>query len=313
MLTRAASRAHHPRTRQSAAPPLASRPESPPRTGQPDRKARSLRPARPKKLPAASTKSLAKCIAKPRVKKVEVDEMAKGFTVEARQHLLDHGLDLPPCVREPPERSASIYILERMHDLPALRRFLDDLRNWRLLMDLKAEFIEQVVCQKVPTHQQKAIMRRVDHVLCGTREAFYSVENCVKRMKQVLQMPGGFERLCAREYLLEEEPGPFWQLRVLLLLILLIDDRNQPGILCPRDLDSRTCAICLESVREVGTRPWLQLEPCRHFLCASCGEEQLRRDGAMGRWSDGAMGKCPLCRRGIVGAGYSMAHFSLLL
>ena len=113
----------------------------------------------------------------------------------------------------------------------------------------------------------------------------------------------GVERLCAREYLLEEEPGPFWQLRFLLVLIRLIEESNQQGILNPRDLD-RTCAICLESVREKGAQsPWLQLEPCRHFLCASCGEEQLSRDEA-------GMDQCPICRRVIVCTAYSLAKFS---
>ena len=145
------------------------------------------------------------------------------FTPDKRQRALDQN-ELPAAVRTPVERSSSLYILKRMHDVRAVRKFMD--ANSKMLKGAKKAFVAQVRA-RAPKLSHRGLERRVHETLCGQPDQQYSVENCVSRLAIVRDgptkqgEPSGFDRLCASEYLSETTSGPFWQLRILLVLIMI--------------------------------------------------------------------------------------------
>ena len=222
-----------------------------------------------------------------------------GFTVKRRRQALENsGEGLPPAVREPPERSAAVYIVERMHNVPAVRAFLNAPAHRERLHAEKRGLVQHVR-MRVPLSRHGAILPRIRGTLGDAPGHRYSVENVLARLAAVKDSPRGFERLCAYEHFDEDEPGPFWQLRILLILMLVIEDCGCASILAERSMDDAKCAICLDSLADMEEMSrWLQLEPCRHWLCASCGDEQARRRGVK---------KCPVCRCEVVCDAYAVA------
>ena len=228
-----------------------------------------------------------------------------GYSAAQREHALRNRLRLPRAVRVPPEASAAEYVLERLENGVAVREFLDDPANRAQLHAEKTLFIEGMR-KRAPEHGRKAIEDRIRGTLTGTRGHRYSIEKVIGRMHKVRWVqtkpgePTGRDMLRASEYLNEERPAVFWQLRTLLLLIMIIEDLGwSERVLSPRDVHEAKCAICLESLHEKGAMSaWRQLEPCRHWLCESCHEEQTEAH---------RLGRCALCRAEIVEAAIAVA------
>lgn len=224
-----------------------------------------------------------------------------GFTHAKRQRVLSEHKGLPRAVRVPPERSATIYILARMSNVDKVREWLDDATNEDVLRREKRAFYTRIRTEwDGPT---ASIEKRAHQTFCGRAEQPYSVESCLARLRAVSnQKPTkddvpAFDRICASEYLDEDQPGPFWQLRLLQALVMIIDHSGAKGILAARDTDNSQCAVCLETIHDQGdASEWMQLEPCRHWLCSRCGEEHIVREGAT---------RCHLCRKPIVSASYA--------
>jgi hypothetical protein len=80
-------------------------------------------------------------------------------------------------------------------------------------------------------------------------------------------------------------PGAFWQIRIIAVLVMIIDD-CESAILADSSTADDRCAVCLESMTEVGAMN-AQIEPCRHWLCLECAREALVHRG---------ISTCGLCR-----------------
>lgn len=228
-----------------------------------------------------------------------------GFSAAERERALGNQLRLPRAVRVPPEASSAEYVLARLENVNAVREFLDAPANKARLQAEKTNFIAGMR-QRAPEHGRSAIEDRIRGTLIGTRDHRYSVENVIGRMHKVRWAqtkpgkPTGRDMLRASEYLNQERPAAFWQLRTLILLIMIIEDLGwSERVLSPRDVHEAKCAICLESLHEKGAMSaWRQLEPCRHWLCESCHEEQTEAHH---------LGTCALCRAEIAEAVLAVA------
>ena len=72
--------------------------------------------------------------------------------------------------------------------------------------------------------------------------------------------------MCLRsEHLSEDNPGPYWQLLILLTVIDLVAELDDSGtVLGEVHVDDYVCGICLETLLEKGpVSTWEQMEPCR--------------------------------------------------
>lgn len=228
-----------------------------------------------------------------------------GFSAVQRERALSSHIPLPRAVRVPPEASAAEYVLTRLENVVAVREFLDDPVNKAQLEAEKTFFIKGMRT-RAPERGRRAIEDRIRGTLIGTRDHRYSVEKVVGRMNKVRWAetkpgePTGREMLRASEYLSEDSPAAFWQLRTLLLLVMIIEDLGwSERVLSPRDIHEERCAICLESLHEKGAMStWRQLEPCRHWLCESCHTQQTEAH---------SLGTCALCRAEIAEAVIAVA------
>merc|ERR1712194_794023 len=153
---------------------------------------------------------------------------------------------------------------------------------------LKTARRETAVLMKADTCMTswRTLESRINAIFLGKHNSRYGVESCLGRPERARDSPGGQEELRASEHLDKDRPGPYWQLMALLGLITAIQ-KGDPSVL--GDIgEVDPCAICLESPHEKGSMSeWLQLEPCRHWLCATCANEHVLVRGAR---------KCCLCR-----------------
>ena len=221
-------------------------------------------------------------------------EAYRGYTVEARQRALAGGAKLPLAVRVPPEILATYYVYMRLRNVKAVRRFLDAPRNERVLQASTKVMLKRALEDILP-HQRFDVRRRIHETFGGLPKSKHSVENWVALIKTMEAMPDAADRHRAREHLDVSDPGPYWQLLCLTVLVGAIERSGQQGILVSRSAtteeDSR-CAICLDTLAEKGSGSmWMQFEPCRHWCCSNCGRAQLEQH---------EMTQCALCRSEIL-------------
>ena len=184
-----------------------------------------------------------------------------GLTVQARDRALCDPRALPYAVRVAPNRSTYKYICERINNVDAVRKFLNDPENADLLNDEKAVLVRQVRARE-DARSWRSIERRIHQTLRGSPDQRYSIEKCMERVSLRVR-EYSFDDLVASEYLDEARPGAFWQIRLLVVLIMIIDDSGA-NILGHRNAADDKCAICLDSLTEEGLTN-VQLEPCRQY------------------------------------------------
>lgn len=207
-----------------------------------------------------------------------------GLTAEMRDRALGEPQGPPRAVRVAPARSAFQYICDRVKDVSAVRKFLDAPENADRLDAEKRGLVEQVR-KREDKRSWRGIERRIHETLRGTADKRYSIEKCVERIVSRVRVYS-FEELAACEHLGVACPGAFWQIRVIIVLIMIIDDCDGAVLADCSTADDR-CAFCLKSMTEVGAMN-AQLEPCRHWLCNECARLALLQYG---------ISQCGLCRR----------------
>ena len=207
-----------------------------------------------------------------------------GLTQLEREAALCEPGALPPAVRVAPARSTYQYIHERIIDVHAVRKFLDAPVNADRLHEEKITLV-QTVREREKKGSWRGIERRIHETLLGSPDKRYSIEKCVHRVSTRLDKYS-FEQLVASEYLDFTCPAAFWQIRILIVLIMIIDDSGSANILADYSTADNKCAYCFESMTEAGEVN-AQLEPCRHWLCIRCAREAIVKHG---------MNRCGLCR-----------------
>lgn len=185
-----------------------------------------------------------------------------GLTVQARDRALCDPRALPCAVRVAPNRSTYKYICERINNVEAVRKFLNDPENADRLNDEKAVLVRHVRARE-DACRWRSIERRIHQTLRGSPDQRYSIEKCMERVSSRVR-EYSFDDLVASEYLDEACPGAFWQIRILVVLIMIIDDSDGANILAHRNAADDKCAICLDSLTEEGMTN-VQLEPCRQY------------------------------------------------
>ena len=208
-----------------------------------------------------------------------------GLTQEERDEALHEPRGLPPAVRVPTARSTYQYIHERIRNVHAVRNFLDSPKNATRLQDEKRALVHQVR-KREEESSWRGIERRIHETLLGSAEKRYSIEECMRRVSSRVDKYS-FEQLVASEHRVAACPGAFWQIQILIVLIMIIDDSRSSNILAEYRTGDDKCAYCFESMTKAGGVN-AQLEPCRHWLCIQCAREALLQRG---------MNWCGLCRR----------------
>ena len=132
---------------------------------------------------------------------------------------------------------------------------------------------------------RQMLHRVIYGMFCSNPKNIFSVEVFMRSLALVKELPTGFDQLCASEHLDEENPRMFWQLLTMLTIIRKME-KVDPNIFGKHDVaESGVCAICLENLSEKGRDClWYQLEPCRHWLCAPCGEMYINGQGNAACW-----------------------------
>mmetsp|Transcript_14130 Transcript_14130/g.35085 ORF Transcript_14130/g.35085 Transcript_14130/m.35085 type:complete len:236 (+) Transcript_14130:199-906(+) len=208
-----------------------------------------------------------------------------GYSIQQRQFALANYIELPTAIRVCPARTLSEYLLARLQHVGRVRSFLNSVKHAPRLKTAQLEVVRLMKARTALTFW-RTLESRINAIFRGKQSARYGVESCLARLERARDAPGGQEELRASEHLDKDRPDHFWQLMALLGLIGAIQKGNPSVLGDIGEVDP--CAICLESPGEKGsTSEWLQLEPCRHWLCATCAREQFLARGER---------KCCLCR-----------------
>lgn len=218
-------------------------------------------------------------------------EACRGFTPTNRMRHIDLDMELPVAQREPTERSVTTYLWDRMRhdDCRGVRDFLDSSSNSGVLKREAAVMINGALEQTSASARRTEVKRIILETLCGRPGSRYSVENWFALIRYMRRMEDGAGWIISREYLDEEDPGPYWQLNAIYVLSKLIDgNKRWRHALFQISKSQSRCCVCLESLEEKGAESlWYQFEPCRDWVCAAC-EVQLEQHDVDSF--------CPLCR-----------------
>jgi len=165
-----------------------------------------------------------------------------------------------------------------------VEKFIEE--NTDLTLKAETDALVAMMRQETPDRRlSKHCYRRIHEALRRPNDQ-YGVRSLLRRISGACETLEGREELESSEYLDVDRPGWFWSWHALLVLIDVIKD-VKPHLLDHAPLVEETCALCLETLTEKGhMSSWMQLEPCRHWICSECGLNYIK-SGAR---------KCLLCR-----------------
>ena len=224
------------------------------------------------------------------------------FDAAKRRSLLDDGKLLPFAFRAPPIRCVTEFVLTSLADKDGqlkghVRAWMENPDNEPALRRFKMEYGQKNVRNWPSNYSPTTFYTMLAHTLFGLQSAKQSHTYAFKttyhfvpyRLKQLhrVRVESGFDGLCAVDHHTGKDPGPWFQLHLLYRLTLKLEEI---GVLDTRPRTETDCPICFARVEGAG-QPWYHLEPCRHWLCSSCGDEYMQAR---------AENKCPQCRSRIV-------------
>lgn len=233
------------------------------------------------------------------------------FTVARRDEVIAQMLPLPGALRCPPWRSASEFVLRSLADddgelRPNARAWLECAKNQPRLERLAAVYRANAGPSWPPPFSISTFNSMVRQTLLGLQpgapqqNTTYAITKRLRLLHDarraaaagadvaagISREDAAFRQMCVLDHYTRRTPGRWFQLHLLYRLVLKLEEI---GVLHAEPGAAPRCPICFTGAE--GGQEWHHLEPCRHWLCAACGDEYMQ---------ERAQHSCPQCRALIV-------------